>query len=413
MSNSIEHQKSSEEAAIITRRRRKPCRFPPTDPLSLQGALNVGTHETPHFAYYFIVSTAYPVLRLASGKEAHLKNRHHAIFKTAVTRFPEVPDGSIVEVQSFSGDFLCYALLNRKAYICGRAIAFERGDPLRQIKTNIEHAIAMRETFFAGEDTNAYRLINAEGDGIPGLIVDKYASVIVVQFTTLGMDMLRENILQMLRDACSPQCIFEKSTGAARKSEGLESKEGWIGEVGPEEIPVTERGLRFMIRLEGSQKTGLFLDQREMRSLVKATAKGRTVLDCCSYVGGFSVAALAGGAKSAHAVDYDATALSRAADHVKQNGLDVAAFSSSSEDVFNVLRKKPAHPFDFIILDPPAFAKRSSDLDQAKRAYTDLNRMAMEILPAGGLLLTCSCSYQVDPELFQTIVFHAARQAKR
>ncbi len=172
--------------------------------------------------------------------------------------------------------------------------------------------------------------------------------------------------------------------------------------------------MRYLIDLEGGQKTGLFLDQREMRSLVRSLAAGRTVLDVCSYVGGFSLSALAGGAIAADAVDYDAAALETARANMAINGMDADKFGTYAQDAFEFLRMRPQpRTYDFIILDPPAFAKRSTDIDQAKHAYTDLNRMAMQLLPPGSLLLTCSCSYQMDPALFQTVVFHAARQAGR
>src|SRR3989339_144105 len=358
--------------------------------------------------------TAYPVLKLKAGADVHIRNHHHAIFQTAVAAPPSATDSAIVEVRSSDGDFLCYATWNAKAYICGRAIAFEKKDPLTQVRSAIERAIALRREFFATEDTTAYRLVNAEGDFLPGLIVDRYGSVLVLQLTTLGFDTLRTWTAYLLMDSGRPKAIFEKSAGPARKKEGLEPMEGWLrGEV-QGAIPVAERGLKYLISLEGSQKTGLFLDQREMRSLVRSLAKDRSILDCCSYVGGFSVSALAGGAHHADAVDYDAVALARAAEHVTINGFAADRFGSFAEDVFNFFRRKPLpRSYDFIVLDPPAFAKRSSDLDPAKKAYTDLNRMALEILPRGGLLLTCSCSYQIDTSIFQTIVFHAARQARR
>jgi len=360
------------------------------------------------------MSTSYPILIVKAGSEVHLKNRHHAIYKSAVAEFPKVESGAIVEVQSHRKEFLCYATVNTLAYICARAIAFEKSDPLEQVKKNIASSIAMRRAFFRGEDTTACRLINAEGDGIPGIIVDQYGSTLVLQLTTMGMDTLRDWVCDVLMDIVKPIGIFEKSTGQARKKEGLGEIEGWVRGKGNDRITITERGLQYVIALQGSQKTGLFLDQREMRSLVRQMAKDRTVLDCCSYVGGFSLNALAGGALTADAVDYDATALERAKEHIVMNGIESDRFKSYSEDVFSFLRRRPANrPYDFIILDPPAFAKRSSDIDQAKKAYTDLNRLALEILQPGGVLITCSCSYQIDRELFQTIVFHAARQAKR
>jgi 23S rRNA (cytosine1962-C5)-methyltransferase len=356
----------------------------------------------------------YPILKLKPGKDAHVKNRHHSIFQNAIAIFPDVKDGSIVQVVSSRDEFVGYAMLNRKAYISARSISFEEGDPLAVMKRNIEQAIAMRKELMQKEDTNAIRLINAEGDGIPGLIVDQYNDVLAVQFTTLGMDLQKEWVIDVLEKMIKPKAIFEKSSGSARKKEGLPDREGWLKGTAKEPIEIRERGITFLISLTGSQKTGLFLDQREMRSLVRSYSEGKTVLDCCSYVGGFSVSALLGGAKAADAVDYDKAAIERAKEHVKVNKIDPSIFGSYAEDVFQFLRRKPIpRPYDFIILDPPAFAKRSSDLEQARRAYTDLNRMALELLAPGGLLLTCSCSYQVDEQLFQTILFHAARQAKK
>ncbi|MSR87035.1 class I SAM-dependent rRNA methyltransferase [Candidatus Peribacteria bacterium] len=364
---------------------------------------------------------AYPVITIKAERDWPLRNRHHAIYKTAIQKMPEMKNGAIAEVRSDMGDFLCYAMVNIHAYICGRAIAFEeKEDPMVSLRKTIERAVALRKALITNEDTTAVRLINAEGDGVPGLIVDRYGDILVLQFTTLGMDKLREWVTDLLWGLCTPKGVYEKSTSAARKNERIDPVEGWIrppsgsGSGSDGVVTVTERGLQYEIHLVGAQKTGLFLDQREMRSLVRSHAKGRTVLDCCSYVGGFSLNALAGGALAADAVDYDEGAIAQARRHMEMNGIDLKTFGSYAEDVFNFLRRKPMpRPYDFIILDPPAFAKRSTDLDQAKKAYTDMNRLAMESLPFGSLLLTCSCSYQVDTALFQTIVFHAARQAKR
>jgi 23S rRNA (cytosine1962-C5)-methyltransferase len=228
----------------------------------------------------------YPVLRIKPGREWPLKNHHHAIYKNAIESLMGIETGSIAEVQSSEGEFLCYATINLKAYICGRAIAFEKGDPMATLRRNIKNAIELRRHLLSGEDTTAVRLINAEGDAIPGLIVDQYGDIVVMQITTLGMDRLRPWIIQTLDEFCTPTAIFEKSTGASRKSEGLEPKEGSAKGTGPDTVTVTERGLKYLINLMGSQKTGLFIDQREMRSLVKSLAPGRTVLDVCSYTGG-------------------------------------------------------------------------------------------------------------------------------
>lgn len=360
------------------------------------------------------MTRTYPILKIKAAREAHLRNKHHAVFQTAVSVFPSCEDGSIVEVQDSTGQFLCYATLNRKAYICGRAFAFKKGDPLADLEETIRESIELRKIFFGKDDTNAYRLVNAEGDGVPGLIVDQYGPLIVVQLTTLGMDKLRPWVIDLLTKLLKPEALYEKSAGPGRKKEGLEPVEGWIGKPGKDTVEVRERGLKFLISVAGSQKTGLFLDQREMRSLVGSLAKGRTLLDCCSYVGGFSLAALKGGAVAADAVDYDKAAIERAQEHMKINGVEASSFGGYSEDVFQFLRRKELpRTYDFVILDPPAFAKRSSDIDHARNAYTDLNRLGMNALKKGGLLLTCSCSYQIDIPLFQTIVFHAAQQARK
>lgn len=358
----------------------------------------------------------YPILQLKPGSDMHLRGRHHAIYKAAIAAPPKAEDGAIVEVRDATGNFLCYAHWNSQAFICGRAIAFERGDPIEQMRYAIESALALRKRLFTDAQTTAYRLINAEGDGLPGLIVDRYGDVLTVQLTTLGMDRLRSWVATILQERLRPAGIFEKSTGGSRAKEGLEPIEGWLRGEAPEPVRIVENGMQFDIALTGSQKTGLFLDQRDMRQLVRSMAKGKTVLDCCSYVGGFSVAALLGGALSADAVDYDAVALSRAKASAALNGIDPAKLTTYAEDVFNVLRRRPLpRPYDFVILDPPAFAKGAgAELETAKRAYTDLNRLGMEILPReGGLLLTCSCSYQMNTELFQSVVLTAARQARR
>ncbi len=294
----------------------------------------------------------YPVLTVKSTGEIHLRNRHHAIFQSAITSPPAAEDGAIVEVKSVKGEFLCYATYNSEAYICGRAIAFDRGDPMDTLRRNISRSVAMRKSLAGTEDTNCWRLINAEGDGIPGLIVDQYGDIIVMQLTTMGMDKLRDWIADLLFGLCKPKAVFEKSTGGSRKKEGLEPKEGWVKGEGPAKFEVKERGLKYIIDIAGSQKTGFFLDQREMRGLVRSLASNRTVLDVCSYVGGFSTAALAGGALTADAVDYDTAALALARGNVERNGIDPGKLSTYDEDAFSFLRRVPApRGYDFIILD--------------------------------------------------------------
>ncbi len=357
---------------------------------------------------------AYPVLTLKLGSELHLQNRHHAVHRTSVQIMPICENGAIVEVRDSEGRFLAYATINTRSYLCARAFAFEQGDPMAMLRRLIKRSIELRERMPSLRNCEAVRLVNAEGDSIPGLIVDRYGDVLVMQCTTVGMDRIRAWIADLLLELVHPKAIYEKSSGPARIKEGLPEREAWIRGTADDTVTVTERGTKFLISLRGSQKTGLFLDQREMRSLVEEYAAGQTVLDLCSYVGGFAFSALRGGAIAADAVDYDPEATMRAKEHALLNGIDASRFGTYTEDAFDFLRRRPLpRAYDFIILDPPAFAKRSTDLELAKHTYTDLNRMAMEHLPPSGLFLTCSCSYQITPEIFQTIVFHAARQCGR
>lgn len=355
---------------------------------------------------------AYPVLTIKPERDVHLRLRHHTIYKTAFEKL-DVENGAIAEVRDSQGEFLCYAMVNTRAYISGRVISFEQGDPMVALKKKIENAIALRSAMGLAEKTDAVRLINTEGDGIPGLIVDRYKDVVVFQLTTLGMEKIKSWLVNTVAAVTGAKLLYEKSTSVSRKAEGMEPKMGWLRGKGEDTLIVTENGIKYVISLTDGQKTGLFLDQREMRSMVRNLAKGRTVLDVCSYVGGFSLSALAGGALHADAVDYDADALVRAKEQAELNGL-TERFETYAEDGFDFLRRDPMpRTYDFVILDPPAFAKTSEDLDVAKGKYTDMNRMALQKIAPGGLLLTCSCSYQMSPEIFQTAVFHAALQAGR
>jgi len=309
------------------------------------------------------MTTTYPILRLKAERDGSVHYRHHAIYRTSFANTPDVPNGSICEIQNAEGDFLCFATINTRAYICGRIISFEQGDPLLSLRRAMKRAIDMRSQFFTAKDTTAYRLINAEGDAIPGLIVDRYNDMIVIQLTTLGMDKLRPWIINTLAELCDTKRIYEKSTGSGRKNEGLEPSEQWLRGSGTTKKEGMENGMKFIIELSGSQKTGLFLDQREARALVRKFSAGRTVLDCCSYVGGFAVSALLGGAVSADAVDYDKEAIARAKEHVTMNGFEASQCETYEEDAVDFLRRRAApRASAFIILDPSPLSTPSEDL---------------------------------------------------
>lgn len=361
-------------------------------------------------------------LILKPGREKAIKNFHHWIFSGAVKQVDNYEDGEILEVYSSNNELLGNAYCNHKTSITGRMLSFGKIEPMEALKNNIDSAIEMRERFFKGSDTNCYRLINSEGDNIPGLVVDKYNNVLVIQIATAGIDKLKQFIVDYLVEVLKPKAIYEKSDLPSRREEGLQMSEGLLygKEVG--KVEVLENGIKFEVDLKNSQKTGFFLDQREMRVLVGNLAKGKNVLNCFSYTGGFSLYAEQNGAKQVDSVDISEEAVEQSKVNFKLNGILPPPPTPSSgrrgnyhffaEDVFKFLREKELD-YDLIILDPPAFAKKKSDIMQACRGYKDINRLALSKMPKNSILITSSCSYHVDEKLFQTVVFQAAVEAKR
>jgi 23S rRNA (cytosine1962-C5)-methyltransferase len=353
-------------------------------------------------------------LVLRRGKDRAVRNRHHWIFSGAVESLPaEAPDGALVPVQDAAGEKLGTAYINRRCSIVGRMVSFGPGDPFMALCKNVQRAVALRRDLF-GKDgaTNAYRLINAEGDGIPGLVVDIYGRTLVVQIATLGMEKLRDFVVDTLVQECLPDAVYEKSNFPSRREEGLDDREGALYGEAPGRILMRENGLEFLVDLARGQKTGFYLDQREMRALAGSLARGRNVLNAFSYTGGFSVYAMKGGAVRVDSVDASGSALELARDNFYQNGLAAAENSFIEADVFEYLRGR-AVGYDFIILDPPAFAKRKTDVEKACRGYKDINRLAIQKIAPGGLMLTFSCSHFVDEHLFRQVVFQASAEASR
>jgi 23S rRNA (cytosine1962-C5)-methyltransferase len=351
-----------------------------------------------------------PILRLKTGKEKPIRNHHHWIFSGAVDSLPNVPNGSMIQVVSQSGECMGSAYINRQSSILGRMIAFGETDPHEAIRESIRKALLLRNTYLPLH-TTGYRLINGEGDGLPGLIVDRYGDILVLQISTLGMEQLKPLILEELTRLLSPKGIYEKSLLPSRKEEGLAPFSGLLAGVVPDQLTFTEHGLKFIADPIHGQKTGFFLDQREMRQWVRELSKVKRVLNAFSYTGGFSVYAAAGGAVQVDSVDISEDAIALAKQNMQLNGYLNETHQFYAADVFEFLRK-PLN-YDLIILDPPAFAKRAKDVMQACRGYKEINRQAMEKMPPQSLLLTCSCSYHVDEALFQKVLFQAAIEAKR
>lgn len=353
----------------------------------------------------------YSKLILKPGRDKAIRNRHHWIFSGAVQKFPECQDGELVEVRSATNEMLGTAYWNNHSSIIGRMVSFGNENAEDAVREHIMKALELREQLF-DENTNGFRLINSEGDLLPGLVVDQYDEALVVQISTLGMEHLKPLVMETLKKALKPKAILERSNLPSRKEEGMPPFEGLLAGEDIREIEIVENNLKFQVSFENTQKTGFFLDQREMRSLVKTLAKDKNVLNCFSFTGGFSVYALAGGAKNVVSVDTSKDALELAKKNVELNGFKVSKEDFVEADVFEYLRKDPLN-YDLVILDPPAFAKHKSELMRASRGYKDINMVAMKKMPAGSMLLTSSCSYSVDEKLFQQIIFAAAKDAGR
>lgn len=349
---------------------------------------------------------------LKPGKEKAIQQQHHWIFSGAVAHYPTFQDGDLLPVHSSKGNLLGTAYFNRKSSIVGRMVAFDATPPLEAIKKNIDAAIAFRETLFAKSQTTAYRLINGEGDYLPGLVVDRYKDILVIQCATLGIDRQRQWLVDYLAQKLNPRSIYDKSLLPSRKEEGLAPTQGILYGPDFDEVNVLENGLKFAVSIKEGQKTGFFLDHREMRQMVRSLALDKNVLNCFAYSGAFSVYALAGGAKRVDSVDISESAMEMAKRNIATNGFAIQQQGFFSKDVFEFLRSHPLN-YELVILDPPAFAKRQKDVVAACRGYKDINRVAIQKMPPQSLLLTCSCSYHVDKSLFQKVVFQAAVEASR
>jgi 23S rRNA (cytosine1962-C5)-methyltransferase len=348
---------------------------------------------------------------LLPGKDKPVRNRHPWIFSGAIGSLPEFENGGILPVLAADGEFLGHAYFNRETSIAGRMLNFDRTPPLEALGANIDTALALRRGFF-GPETTACRLVNGEGDGLPGLVADIYGDVLVLQISTLGMDRLKPFILDRLTQRLAPRAVYEKSHLPTRREEGLPMFDGPLRGEAPGTIEILENGLRFRVDIVHGQKTGFYLDQREMRAFARRLASGRRVLNAFAYTGGFSVFAFAGGAVRVDSVETSdrATALGR--ENCALNGFGERPGRFLAADVFEFIRADPLE-YDLIVLDPPAFAKKKTEVIQACRGYKDIHRIVFQKVPAGGLVLTFSCSFFVDETLFRQVLFQAAREASR
>jgi 23S rRNA (cytosine1962-C5)-methyltransferase len=357
------------------------------------------------------------MIQLKRGREKSLKRRHPWIFSGAIERLSGKPkSGDTVEVRSASGEVLARAAFSPQSQIRARVWTFDAAQEVDAafLRSRIVQALALREGLPAAKHGNAMRLVHAESDGLPGLVVDRYADVLVAQFLAAGVERWREPILDALAELTGCSAVYERSDAETRKLEGLGPRSGFVrGNRQASRCPIIEYGLNFKVDVEQGQKTGFFLDQRENRRQVRALAAGREVLDGFCYTGGFAINALAGGAARVTAVESSAPSLEVARENLAANALDASKVEFVHADAFTHLRtlRDRGARFDLVVLDPPKFAPTAAQAKNAARAYKDINLLALKLLRPGGLLATFSCSGGVDAALFQSIVAGAALDA--
>jgi len=360
------------------------------------------------------MKTNYPRLFLKPGREKALLHGHPWLFSGAVASVEGRPaPGDIVTVVDASSAPLGLGFFNPHSDIIFRFLSAAVDTRLDEAfwRERLRFAVELRRRMIPPE-TTACRLVNAEGDRMPGLIVDQYEDYLVFSLATAGMEKNRQFLQDGLREICHPRGIYERNEGRARQLEGLEERSGWIyGEKEEgERIPIRENGLSFEVDVVGGQKTGFFLDQRSNREEVAGLSRGMTILNCFSYTGAFSVYAARGGAQRVISVEASEGANAMARYHLEKNGFSPDRYPVIRADVFSWLRETD-EMFDAIILDPPAFAKSRKDIARSARGYKDINLQAMKHLRDGGFLWTFSCSSFMEEALFQKVVLGAARDA--
>ncbi|WP_321879761.1 class I SAM-dependent rRNA methyltransferase [Paraburkholderia bannensis] len=363
------------------------------------------------------------IVTLKPSKEKSLLRRHPWVYANAIERVDGKPaSGATVIVRAHDGRFLARAAYSPHSQIRARVWSFDENEPIDHafFKRRVQRALAHRQTMV--HNTGAVRLIFGEADGLPGLIVDWYTEdaqnprgQLVCQFMAAGVEAWKEAIVNALTQATGCPNVYERSDVSIREKEGLEQMTGLLaGDEPPETIIASENGVRYHVDVRKGHKTGFYVDQRDNRALVQTYAAGRDVLNCFCYTGGFSLAAMKGGAKRVVSIDSSGEALNTAQKNVQANGFDAERATWLDADAFKTLRRlhEEGERFDLVVLDPPKFAASREHVDRAARAYKDINLTGFKLLRPGGLLFTYSCSGAIDAELFQKIVAGAAADAK-
>lgn len=351
-------------------------------------------------------------------RDKSLRRRHPWVFASAVDQLKgRCRPGDTVDVHSSEGKWLGRGAWSPESQIRVRMWTFEAEESIDNgfFVRRIAQAYSLRQKWVISPVTNSYRLIASESDGLPGVTVDVYNTVMVLQLLSAGADKQRDKIVWALQKVLPGKDIFERSDVDVRQKEGLAPVVQALVGTPPSVVEIMENGIRIRVDIENGHKTGFYLDQRDSRAAVKRYAKGAEVLNCFSYTGTFSCYALQGGAKTVTNVDVSTPALALAEEHLVLNNLNKSRCEMVNEDVFQALRSyhQQQRQFDMVILDPPKFVDSKASLNRAARGYKDINLYGIHAVKSGGLLFTFSCSGLMPAELFQKIVADAALDAGR
>ncbi|HEY4731788.1 MAG TPA: class I SAM-dependent methyltransferase [Gammaproteobacteria bacterium] len=356
---------------------------------------------------------------LKSGREKSLLRKHPWIFSGAIASVSgKAQAGETVEVKTDKGELLGCGAWSPESQIRVRMWSFETQEKIdaQFFYTRLERAIEARKRLRLDEYTTAYRTVNAESDGLPGIVIDRYGEYLVCQFLSTGAEYWKQVIVEQLVQLLPAKGIYERSDVDVRQKEGLQPASGVLmGEAPPDAIEIKEGDCRFYVDIKHGHKTGFYLDQRENRAAVVEFAQGTEVLNCFSYTGGFGIWALKGGANKVTNLDSSAALLEHARRNIELNHLDTTRVENVAGDAFQILRqyRDANRQFDLIILDPPKFAESKDQIKRASRGYKDINLLACKLLKPGGILFTFSCSGLMEGSLFQKIVADAALDAGR
>ncbi|GIK59528.1 MAG: ribosomal RNA large subunit methyltransferase I [Ignavibacteriaceae bacterium] len=356
---------------------------------------------------------------LKKSADSFIKRKHPWIFSGAIEKVEGNPaNGETIQIFSSNKTLVGVGSYSPSSQIRVRVWSFNPEEKIDKdfFRKKFLAASQFRKRIVDTSQTNAYRIINSENDGLPGLIVDRYADYLICQFLSSGSDFHKKIITETLDEVFNPIGIYERSDVEIRIKEGLEPTKGTLSGKEPDDlIQILENGLKFSVDVKNGHKTGFYLDQRDNRKLVSEFSRGKNVLNCFSYTGGFSVYALSSGAKNLTQIEASESALDLSTKNIELNNPDDSKIENISGDVFEVLRKfrDERRTFDLIILDPPKFAESESQIQKASRGYKDINLLAIKLLNPGGILFTFSCSGHISQELFQKIVADAALDSGR